>query len=70
MQESREYCQWWEAEHGMHVSRASMSRAIHALGPIAKKREEHHSERAIEEEPLSLSKLIKQALEKRWWGLL
>jgi len=27
-----EYCQWWEAEHGMAVSRASMSRAIHALG--------------------------------------
>src|SRR5436309_3271453 len=25
-------CQWWEAEHGMAVSRASMSRAIHALG--------------------------------------
>lgn len=28
----REYCQWWEAEHGMRVSRTSMSRAIHALG--------------------------------------
>ena len=28
----QDYCQWWEAEHGMHVSRASMSRAIHALG--------------------------------------
>jgi len=28
----REYCQWWEAEHGMAVSRASMSRAIHTLG--------------------------------------
>lgn len=28
----REYCQWWEAEHGMQVSRTSMSRAIHALG--------------------------------------
>jgi transposase len=27
-----EYCSWWEAEHGMAVSRASMSRAIHALG--------------------------------------
>src|ERR1700692_4814205 len=27
-----EYCQWWEAEHGIQVSRASMSRAIHALG--------------------------------------
>jgi transposase len=27
-----EYCQWWEAEHGIAVSRASMSRAIHALG--------------------------------------
>jgi transposase len=28
----QEYCQWWEAEHGMPVSRASRSRAIHALG--------------------------------------
>ena len=28
----QDYCQWWEAEHGMQVSRASMSRAIHALG--------------------------------------
>jgi len=28
----REYCQWWEAEYGVVVSRASMSRAIHALG--------------------------------------
>jgi len=28
----QDYCQWWEAEHGMAVSRASMSRAIHALG--------------------------------------
>ena len=28
----REYCQWWEEEHGMQVSSASMSRAIHALG--------------------------------------
>lgn len=28
----REYCQWWEAEYGMPVSSASMSRAIHALG--------------------------------------
>jgi len=28
----REYCQWWEAEYGIAVSRASMSRAIHALG--------------------------------------
>jgi len=28
----QEYCQWWEIEHGMPVSRASMSRAIHALG--------------------------------------
>jgi transposase len=28
----QEYCQWWEAEHGISVSRASMSRAIHALG--------------------------------------
>ena len=27
-----DYCQWWEAEHGMHVSRTSMSRAIHAIG--------------------------------------
>ena len=28
----QDYCSWWEAEHGMSVSRASMSRAIHALG--------------------------------------
>ena len=28
----REYCQWWETEHGMQVSRSSMSRAIHMLG--------------------------------------
>jgi transposase len=28
----REYCQWWEMEHGMQVSRSSMSRAIHLLG--------------------------------------
>ncbi len=28
----QEYCHWWEAEHGIAVSRASMSRAIHALG--------------------------------------
>jgi transposase len=28
----REYCQWWEEEHGMQVSSSSMSRAIHALG--------------------------------------
>jgi transposase len=28
----KEYCQWWEAEHGMPVSQASMGRAIHALG--------------------------------------
>jgi transposase len=33
----REYCQWWEAEHGMPVSRASMSRAIHVLGWTRKK---------------------------------
>ena len=33
----QEYCQWWEAEHGMPVSRASMSRAIHALGWMRKK---------------------------------
>ena len=32
----QEYCQWWEAEHGMAVSRASMSRAIHALGWVRK----------------------------------
>ena len=31
------YCQWWEAEHGISVSRASMSRAIHALGWRRKK---------------------------------
>ena len=28
----RDYCQWWESEYGMQVSRTSMSRAIHALG--------------------------------------
>ncbi len=33
----QEYCQWWEAEHGMQVSRASMSRAIHAIGWVRKK---------------------------------
>ena len=33
----QEYCQWWEAEHGMQVSRASMSRAIHAMGWVRKK---------------------------------
>jgi transposase len=32
----QEYCQWWEAEHGMQVSRASMSRAIHAMGWVRK----------------------------------
>ena len=32
-----EYCQWGEAEHGMPVSRASMSRAIHAIGWMRKK---------------------------------
>jgi len=31
------YCQWWEAEYGIPVSRASMSRAIHALGWTRKK---------------------------------
>jgi transposase len=33
----QEYCQWWEAEYGIPVSRASMSRAIHALGWTRKK---------------------------------
>ena len=33
----QDYCQWWEAEHGMRVSRASMSRAIHAIGWMRKK---------------------------------
>lgn len=33
-----DYCQWWEAEHGMPVSRTSMSRAIHALGWTRTKR--------------------------------
>lgn len=28
----RDYCQWWEEEHGIPVSRATMGRAIHALG--------------------------------------
>ena len=32
-----DYCQWWEAEHDMPVSRASMSRAIHAIGWTRKK---------------------------------
>ena len=32
--------------------------------------EEHQSKGAIEEEPLSLPKLIKQALQERRWGLL
>lgn len=32
----QDYCQWWEAEHGMAVSRASMSRAIHAIGWVRK----------------------------------
>src|SRR5260370_20495767 len=34
----QEYCQWWEAKHGMPVSRASMSRAIHAIGWTRTKR--------------------------------
>jgi hypothetical protein len=34
----------------------------------AKKGEEQQSERSREEEPLSSPKLLKQALEKRWWG--
>jgi len=33
----QEYCQWWEAASGIAVSRASMSRAIHALGWTRKK---------------------------------
>src|SRR5581483_7666523 len=33
----QESCQWWEAEHGMQVSRATMSRAIHAMGWVRKK---------------------------------
>ena len=37
-----DYCQWWEAEHGMHVSRASMSRAIHAIGWTRTKRRSTH----------------------------
>lgn len=28
----REYCQWWEEEHGIPISSATMGRAIHALG--------------------------------------
>src|SRR5229473_2931068 len=51
----QDYCQWWEAEHGLHVSRASMSRAIHAIGWMRKK----ESERAIEEERMPPPKLIK-----------
>jgi transposase len=34
----REYCQRWEAEYGMRVSRTSMSRAIHALGWLRTKK--------------------------------
>jgi len=33
----QEYCQRWEAAYGIPVSRASMSRAIHALGWTRKK---------------------------------
>src|SRR5712691_550804 len=33
----QDYCQWWEATHGMQVSRATMSRAIHAIGWMRKK---------------------------------
>jgi transposase len=33
----QEYCQWWEAEYGMQVSRATMSRAIHAMGWVRKR---------------------------------
>jgi transposase len=36
------YCQWWEVEHGMLVSRASMSRAIHALGWVRNKKKSSH----------------------------
>jgi len=39
----QDYCQWWEAEHGMHVSRASMSRAIHALGWVRNKKSSHQN---------------------------
>jgi transposase len=28
----QDYCRWWEAEHGMQVSSATMSRAMHHLG--------------------------------------
>jgi transposase len=38
----QDYCQWWEAEHGMLVSRASMSRAIHALGWVRNKKKSSH----------------------------
>ena len=37
----QEYCQWWETEHGIAVSRASMSRAIHALGWTRSKGKRH-----------------------------
>jgi transposase len=37
-----DYCQWWEEEHGMHVSRASMSRAIQTLGWIRNKKRNTH----------------------------
>ena len=37
----QEYCQWWETEQGIAVSRASMSRAIHALGWTRSKGKRH-----------------------------
>jgi hypothetical protein len=55
----QEYCHWWEAEHGMPVSRASMSRAIHGDWLGTQTGEEHQSVRAVEEELLSMPKLLK-----------
>ena len=64
----QEYCHWWEAEYGISVSRASMSRAIHALGWTRTKGKRPAETRAIKEEWLSVPKLFKQALELKRWG--
>ena len=38
-----DYCLWWEAEHAIRVSRASMSRAIHAIGWVRYKKSPHQN---------------------------
>ena len=65
-----DYCQWWEAEHGMPRESSFDEPGDPCDWLDTNKEEEHQSEGAIEEESLSTPKLIKQALEKRWWGLL